>query len=141
MVEGDVKVNQFINKFVIFFIEGKIFGYVIDINVEVEGNKFYFILKMKEVENFGSGQSVFISERKFKISFDDIVNVGFYVIIFGNGKVLLFCEIERFYQIVEEYNNFVLEFEVKEKLIEEFKEENYCFKREFEEFQCEFRKY
>ncbi|WP_054840834.1 hypothetical protein [Thermococcus peptonophilus] len=142
MVEGDAKANQLINKFVISLTEGKILGYVTDINVEVEGNQFYFILKMKEVENLGSGQSVFTSERKLKINPDDIVNVGPpHVIILGNGKVPPLREIERLHQIAEEYNNLVSELEAKEKLIEELKEENYHLKRELEELQRELRKY
>ncbi|WP_209475654.1 hypothetical protein [Thermococcus stetteri] len=141
MQESDARANQLINKFVISLTEGKILGYVTDINVEVEGNQFYFILKMKEVENLGSGQTVFTSERKLKISPDDIVNVGPHVIILGSGKVPPLREIERLHQISEEYNNLVSELEAKEKLIEELKEENYRLKRELDELQRELRKY
>ena len=85
MVEGgETKANQLINKFVISLTDGKILGFVTDINVEVEGDQFYFILQMKEVENLGKGQSMFSSEKKLKIRPSDIVNVGPDVIILGN---------------------------------------------------------
>ncbi|MEO2151804.1 MAG: hypothetical protein ABGW50_04020, partial [Thermococcus sp.] len=83
----EARANQLINKFVISLIDGKILGYVTDINVEVEGDQFYFILKMKEVENLGKGQSIFTSEKKLKITPNDTVNVGPDVIILGDGKV------------------------------------------------------
>ncbi|WP_297074049.1 hypothetical protein [Thermococcus sp.] len=137
----EARTNQLINKFVISLTDGKILGYVTDINVEVEGDKFYFILKMKEVENLGKGQSIFTSERKMKISPDDIVNVGPDVIILGDGKVPPLREIERLHQIAEEYNSLVKELEAKEKLIEQLKEENYRLKREIEELQRELRKF
>ncbi|WP_297470461.1 hypothetical protein [Thermococcus sp.] len=137
----EARTNQLINKFVISLTDGKILGYVTDINVEVEGDKFYFILKMKEVENLGKGQSIFTSERKMKISPDDIVNVGPDVIILGDGKVPPLREIERLHQIAEEYNSIVKELEAKEKLIEQLKEENYRLKREIEELQRELRKF
>ncbi|WP_297066439.1 hypothetical protein [Thermococcus sp.] len=137
----EARTNQLINKFVISLTDGKILGYVTDINVEVEGDKFYFILKMKEVENLGKGQSIFTSERKMKISPDDIVNVGPDVIILGDGKVPPLREIERLHQIAEEYNSLVKELEAKEKLIEQLKEESYRLKREIEELQRELRKF
>ena len=100
MVEGgETKANQLINKFVISLTDGKILGFVTDINVEVEGDQFYFILKMKEVENLGKGQSMFSSEKKLKIRPSDIVNVGPDVIILGNGKVPPLREIERLNQM------------------------------------------
>ncbi|WP_456367432.1 hypothetical protein [Thermococcus sp.] len=141
MPEGDARANQLVNKFVISLTDGKILGYVTDINVEVEDNKFYFILKVKEIENLGKGQSIFTSEKKIRISPRDIVNVGPHVIILGNGKVPPLSEIERLHQIAEEYNNLVSELEAKEKIIEELKEENYRLKREIEELQKELRKY
>jgi DNA repair exonuclease SbcCD ATPase subunit len=141
MAEGEARANQLVNKFVISLTEGRILGFVTDINVEVEGNHFYFILKMKEIENLGRGQTVFTSEKKLRISPEDIVNVGPHVIILGNGKVPPLGEIERLHQIAEEYNNLVSEIEAKEKIIEELKEENYRLKREVEELQRELRKY
>ena len=137
----EARANQLINKFVISLIEGKILGYVTDINVEVEGDQFYFILKMKEVENLGKGQSIFTSEKKLKITPKDIVNVGPDVIILGDGKVPPLREIERLHQIAEEYNTLVKELEAKEKLIEQLKEENYRLKRELDELQRELRKF
>lgn len=137
----DARANQLVNKFVISLTEGKILGYVTDINVEVEGDQFYFILKMKEIENLGKGQSIFTSEKKLKISPDDIVNVGPDVIILGDGKVPPLREIERLHQIAEEYNNLMSELEAREKLIEQLKEENYHFKRELDELQRELRKF
>ncbi|AEK72980.1 hypothetical protein GQS_05395 [Thermococcus sp. 4557] len=141
MVEGgETKANQLINKFVISLTDGKILGFVTDINVEVEGDQFYFILKMKEVENLGKGQSMFSSERKLKIRPDDIVNVGPDVIILGNGKVPPLREIERLNQIAEEYNTLVRELEAKEKLIEKLKGENYDQTKQLDELQRELRK-
>ena len=137
----ETRANQLINKFVISLTDGKILGYVTDINVEVEGDQFYFILKMKEVENLGKGQSIFTSERKLKITPNDIVNVGPDVIILGDGKVPPLREIERLHQIAEEYNSLMAELEGKEKLIEQLKEENYRLKRELEELQRELRKF
>ncbi len=142
MVEsGETKANQLINKFVISLTDGKILGFVTDINVEVEGDQFYFILKMKEVENLGRGQAIFTSEKKLKIMPSDIVNVGPDVIILGNGKVPPLREIERLNQIAEEYNSLVRELESKEKLIEKLKEENYNLSRKLDELQRELRKF
>ncbi len=141
MPEGsEAKANQLINKFVISLTEGRILGYVTDINVEVEGDQFYFILKMREIENLGKGQSMFSSERKLKIRPDDIVNVGPDVIILGNGKVPPLREIEHLNQIAEEYNTLVRELENKEKLIEKMKEENYSLTKQLDELQRELRK-
>jgi len=141
MVEGsEAKANQLINKFVISLTDGKILGFVTDINVEVEGDQFYFILKVKEVENLGKGQSMFSSERKLKIRPDEIVNVGPDVIILGNGKVPPLREIERLNQIAEEYNSLVRELEAKERLIEKLKEENYELTKKMDEIQRELRK-
>ncbi|NJE61496.1 hypothetical protein [Thermococcus sp. 21S7] len=137
---GETKANQLINKFVISLTDGKILGFVTDINVEVEGDQFYFILKMKEVENLGKGQSMFSSERKLKIRPSDIVNVGPDVIILGNGKVPPLREIERLNQIAEEYNALVRELEAKERLIEKLKEENYELTKKLDEIQRELRK-
>ncbi|ASJ08480.1 hypothetical protein A3L11_04225 [Thermococcus siculi] len=141
MPEGsEAKANQLINKFVISLTEGRILGYVTDINVEVEGDQFYFILKMREIENLGKGQSMFSSEKKLKIRPRDIVNVGPDVIILGNGKVPPLREIERLNQIAEEYNTIVRELEAKEKLIEKTKEENYSLTKQLDELQRELRK-
>jgi len=141
MPEGnEARANQLINKFVISLTEGRILGYVTDINVEVEGDQFYFILKMKEIENLGKGQSMFSSERKLKIRPDDIVNVGPDVIILGNGKVPPLREIERLNQIAEEYNALVAELEAKEREINKLKEENYSLTKQLDELQRELRK-
>ncbi|WP_456423750.1 hypothetical protein [Thermococcus sp.] len=137
----DTRANQLVNKFVISLVEGKILGYVTDINVEVEGDQFYFILRMKEIENLGKGQSIFTSEKKMKIKPGDIVNVGPDVIILGDGKVPPLREIERLHQIAEEYNSLVKELEAKERLIEQLREENYRLNRQIEELQRELRKY
>ncbi len=142
MPEGsEAKANQLINKFVISLTEGKILGYVTDINVEVEGDQFYFILKMREIENLGKGQSMFSSEKKLKIKPSDIVNVGPDVIILGNGKVPPLREIERLNEVAEEYNTLVRELEEKEKMIEKLKEENYSLTKQIEELQRELRKF
>ncbi len=142
MPEGsEAKANQLINKFVISLTEGKILGYVTDINVEVEGDQFYFILKMREIENLGKGQSMFSSEKKLKIKPSDIVNVGPDVIILGNGKVPPLREIERLNEVAEEYNALVRELEEKEKMIEKLKEENYSLTKQIEELQRELRKF
>ncbi|WP_297501035.1 hypothetical protein [Thermococcus sp.] len=141
MPEESSRANQLVNKFVISLTEGKILGYVTDINVEVEGDEFYFILRMKEVENLGKGQSIFTSEKKMKIKPEDIVNVGPHVIILGDGKVPPLREIEHLHQIAEEYSNLMHELEAKDKLIEQLKEENYQLTRQIEELQRELRKY
>ncbi|GAB6136233.1 PRC-barrel domain-containing protein [Thermococcus prieurii] len=137
----EARANQLINKFVISLTDGKILGYVTDINVEVEGDQFYFILKMKEVENLGKGQSIFTSEKKLKITPNDIVNVGPDVIILGDGKVPPLREIERLHQIAEEYTSLRAELDAKQKEIEHLKEENYRLKRELDELQRELRKF
>jgi len=139
-VPEETRANQLVNKFVVSLLEGKILGYVTDINVEVEGDQFYFILKMREVENLGKGQSIITSEKKLKIKPSDIVNVGPDVIILGDGKVPPLREIERLHQIAEEYNSLVKELEARDRLIEKLKEENYRLKRELEELQRELRK-
>ncbi|ASJ06473.1 hypothetical protein [Thermococcus pacificus] len=138
---SEAKANQLINKFVISLTEGKILGYVTDINVEVEGDQFYFILKMREVENLGKGQSMFSSEKKLKIKPSDIVNVGPDVIILGNGKVPPLREIERLNQVAEEYNTLVRELEEKDKMIEKLKAENYSLTKQVDELQRELRKF
>lgn len=143
MAEGsEAKANQLINKFVISLTEGRILGFVTDINVEVEGDQFYFILKMKLVENLGKGEhpGMFSNEKKMKIKPDDIVNVGPDVIILGNGKVPPLREIERLTQIAEEYNALVRELEAKERLIKKLKEENYALTKQLDELQRELRK-
>jgi len=137
---GQARANQLVNKFVVSLTGGRILGYVTDINVEVEGDQFYFILKMREIENLGKGQSMFSSEKKLKIKPDDIVNVGRDVIILGDGKVPPLREIERLNQIATEYNSLVRELEKKEKEVEGLKEENYKLTRKLEELQGEVRK-
>jgi signal recognition particle GTPase len=135
------RANQLINKFVVSLTEGRILGYVTDINVEVEGDEFYFILRMKEIENLGKGQTIFTSEKKMKIRPEDIVNVGPHVIILGDGKVPPLREIERLHEIAEEYGNLMRELEAKDKLIEQLKEENYKLTKQIEELQRELRKF
>ncbi len=141
MPEGEGnRPNQLVNKFVVSLPEGKILGYVTDINVEVEGDQFYFILRMKEIENLGKGQSIFTSEKKMRIRPKDIVNVGPHLIILGDGKVPPLREIERLHQIADEYNNLMRELEAKDKLIEQLKEENHQLTRQLDECQRELRK-
>ena len=136
--------NQLVNKFVISLVEGKILGYVTDINVEVEGDQFYFILRMKTLENlsktgeFHSG--MFSTERKLRIKPSDIVNVGRDVIILGNGKVPPLREIERFHQIATEYNALVRELERKETIIKQLREENTQLNKQVDELMRELRK-
>ncbi|AAL82141.1 hypothetical protein PFDSM3638_10175 [Pyrococcus furiosus DSM 3638] len=119
--------NQLVNKFVISLPEGKILGFVTDINVEVSDNQYYFILRMKVFENLSRGEfhpGMFSSEKKIKIKPEDIVNVGPDVIILGDGKVPPLREIERLVHIAEEYNALVKELEKKEEEIKKLKEEN-----------------
>ncbi|WP_297070984.1 hypothetical protein [Thermococcus sp.] len=144
MVEAtEARANQLINKFVISLTEGRILGFVTDINVEVEGDQFYFILKMKLVENLGKGShpGMFSNEKKLKIRPEDIVNVGPDVIILGNGKVPPLREVERLNQIAEEYNSLVRELEGKERLVEKIKGENYELNKKLDELQHELRKF
>ncbi|HIP89859.1 MAG TPA: hypothetical protein EYH24_08190 [Thermococcus paralvinellae] len=136
--------NQLVNKFVISLVEGKILGYVTDINVEVEGDQFYFILRMKILENLGkTGEfhsGMFSTERKLRIKPSDIVNVGRDVIILGNGKVPPLREIERFHQIATEYNALVRELERKETIIKQLREENTQLNKQVDELMRELRK-
>lgn len=120
--------NQLINKFVVSLTDGRILGYVTDINVEIDQDQFYFILKIKPLENISKGgelqPGMFSSEKKIKIKPTDIVSVGPDVIILGNGQVPPIREIERLHHIASEYNALVKELEHKEKVIAELKEEN-----------------
>lgn len=144
MAEQQTQTNQLVNKFVISLVDGKILGYVADINVEVEGDQFYFILRMKTLENlsktgeFHSG--MFSTERKIRIRPGDIVNVGRDVIILGNGKVPPLREIERFHQIATEYNTLVRELEQKDMVIKELKEENKQLSKQIDELMRELRR-
>ncbi|AHF81331.1 hypothetical protein [Thermococcus paralvinellae] len=144
MAEQQTQTNQLVNKFVISLVDGKILGYVADINVEVEGDQFYFILRMKTLENlsktgeFHSG--MFSTERKIRIRPGDIVNVGRDVIILGNGKVPPLREIERLHQIATEYNTLVRELEQKDMVIKELKEENKQLSKQIDELMRELRK-
>jgi len=144
MAEQQTQTNQLVNKFVISLVDGKILGYVTDINVEVEGDQFYFILRMKTLENlsktgeFHSG--MFSTERKLRIKPSDIVNVGRDVIILGNGKVPPLREIERFHQIATEYNTLVRELEQKDMVIKELKEENKQLSKQIDELMRELRR-
>ncbi|WP_297489478.1 hypothetical protein [Thermococcus sp.] len=124
MASGGDRANQLVNKFAVSLTRGKILGYVTDINVEVEGPKFFFILKMKVVENLGKGQGIFSNETKLRIEPRDIVNVGPDVIVLGDGQVPPLREIERLVQVSEEYESLQSQLREKESLIKELKEEN-----------------
>jgi len=136
--------NQLVNKFVVSLVDGKILGYVTDINVEVEGDQFYFILRMKILENLGkTGEfhsGMFSTEKKLRIKPSDIVNVGEDVIILGGGKVPPLREIERLHQIATEYNALVRELERKETIIKQLKEENTQLNKQVDELMRELRK-
>ncbi|WP_461865308.1 hypothetical protein [Thermococcus sp.] len=138
------RANQLINKFVISLADGRILGYVTDINVEVEEDQFYFILKIRILENLSKGgefhQGMFSNERKLRIKPNDIVNVGPDAIILGEGKVPPLKEIERLHAIAEEYNTLVREIEAKEKMIKDLKDENYRLTRQIDELSRELRK-
>jgi signal recognition particle GTPase len=144
MSEQQGQGNQLVNRFVISLTDGKILGYVTGINVEVEGDQFYFILKMKVLENIGkTGEfhpGMFTTEKKIKIKPNDIVNVGRDAIIIGNGMVPPLREIERLNQIAMEYNSLVRELEEKEKVINKYKEENYQLSKQVEELRRELKK-
>lgn len=135
--------NQLVNKFLISLPEGKILGYVTDINVEVSGDQYYFILRIKTLENISRGEfhpGMFSSEKKIKIKPSDIVNVGPDVIIIGGGKVPPLREIERLGQIVEDYNALVKELEKRENEIKKLKEEKEKLERELEELKKKIRR-
>ncbi|NJE08981.1 hypothetical protein E3E31_10690 [Thermococcus sp. M39] len=136
--------NQLVNKFVVSLVDGKILGYVTDINVEVEGDQFYFILRMKVLENLGkTGEfhsGMFSTEKKIRIKPSDIVNVGTDVIILGDGKVPPLREIERLHQIATEYNALVRELEQKEAIIKQLKEENKQLSKQIDELMRELRR-
>jgi len=134
------KANQLIKKFVISLTTGRILGYVTDINVEVEGNRFFFILKMKLVENLGKGSGMFSSEKKMRISPEDIVNVGPDVIILGDGKVPPLREIEELVKIKEEYEELKEKLRERDILIKSLKSENQALRRRVEELEHEARK-
>jgi len=144
MAEQQSQVNQLINKFVVSLVDGTILGYVTDINVEVEGDQFYFILRMKILENLGkTGEfhsGMFSTEKKIRIKPSDIVNVGRDVIILGNGKVPPLREIERLHQIATEYNSIVRELEQKDMIIKELKEENKQLNKQIDDLMKELRK-
>ncbi|WP_048055224.1 hypothetical protein [Pyrococcus sp. NA2] len=141
-MEGN-QANQLVNKFVISLPEGRIIGYATDINVEVSGDEYYFILKIKALENVSRGEfhsGMFSSEKKIKIKPSEIVNVGPDVIILGGGRVPPLREIERLGQVVEEYNALVKELEEKEKHIKRLKEEKEKLERELEELKRKIRR-
>jgi len=144
MAEQQSQVNQLINKFVVYLVDGTILGYVTEINVEVEGDQFYFILRMKILENLGkTGEfhsGMFSTEKKIRIKPSDIVNVGRDVIILGNGKVPPLREIERLHQIATEYNSIVRELEQKDMIIKELKEENKQLNKQIDDLMKELRK-
>ncbi|AFK21636.1 hypothetical protein Py04_0030 [Pyrococcus sp. ST04] len=134
---------QLVNKFVVSLPEGRILGYVTDINVEVSGDQYVFIFKMKAIENVSRGEfhsGMFSSEKKVKVKPSDIVNVGPDVIVLGDGKVPPLREIERLAQISEEYNNLVRELEKKEEEIKKLREEKEKLERELEELKRKLRR-
>ncbi|ADT84980.1 MULTISPECIES: hypothetical protein [Thermococcus] len=144
MAEQQGQANQLVNKFVVSLVDGTILGYVTDINVEVEGDQFYFILRMKVLENLGkTGEfhsGMFSTEKKIRIRPSDIVNVGGDVIILGDGKVPPLREIERLHQIATEYNTLVRELEQKDMMIKELKEENKQLNKQIDELMKELRR-
>ncbi|MBO8175147.1 MAG: hypothetical protein H0Z18_07810 [Thermococcus sp.] len=144
MAEQQSQANQLVNKFVVSLVDGTILGYVTDINVEVEGDQFYFILRMKILENLGkTGEfhsGMFSTEKKIRIKPSDIVNVGRDVIILGDGKVPPLREIERLHQIATEYNTLVRELEQKDMIIKELKEENKQLSKQIDELMRELRR-
>jgi chromosome segregation ATPase len=140
MVTGD-RTNQLVNKFVVSLTTGRILGYVTDINVEVEGAKFFFILKMKVVENLGKGQGVFTNETKIRIEPNDIVNVGPDVIVIGDGKIPPLREIENLAQLKNEYDEMLNQLREKDSLIKSLKEEVSALRRQLDEAQRELRRY
>ncbi|ASJ00526.1 YlmC/YmxH family sporulation protein [Thermococcus gorgonarius] len=139
MVVSD-RANQLINKFVVSLTTGKILGYVTDINVEVEGDKFFFILKMKVVENLGKGQGMFTNETKLRIEPSDIVNVGPDVIIIGDGKVPPLREIESLAQLRGEYEEVLAQLREKEAVVNSLKEEVSSLRRQLDDAQRELRR-
>jgi chromosome segregation ATPase len=139
MVTGD-RANQLVNKFVVSLTTGRILGYVTDINVEVEGAKFYFILKMKIVENLGKGQGIFTNETKIRIDPNDIVNVGPDVIVIGDGKVPPLRDIETLAQLKNEYEDMLNQLREKESMIKSLKEEISALRRQLDEAQREIRR-
>jgi len=136
--------NQLVNKFVVSLTDGQILGYVTDINVEVDHDQFYFIFKIKAIENLaktGEIQSgMFSSEKKVKIRPTDIVNVGPDVIILGNGEVPPLREIEQLHNIASEYNTLVKELEHKERVVAEIKEENSKLLKQIDELTRELKR-
>lgn len=140
MVTGD-RANQLVNKFVVSLTTGRILGYVTDINVEVEGARFFFILKMKVVENLGKGQGIFTNETKIRIDPNDIVNVGPDVIVIGDGKVPPLREIETLAQLKSEYDEMLNQLREKDSLIKSLKEEVATLRRQLDEAQRELRRY
>ncbi|MDV3104442.1 hypothetical protein [Thermococcus waiotapuensis] len=134
------KANQLISKFVVSLTTGKILGYVTDINVEVEGDRFFFILKMKVVENLGKGQGMLTSETKLTIEPGDIVNVGPDVIIIGDGKVPPLREIENLTQLRDKYEEVLTQLREKEAVVSSLREEVTLLRRQLDEAQRELRR-
>ncbi|AIF70424.1 hypothetical protein PAP_10265 [Palaeococcus pacificus DY20341] len=137
--------NLLVNKFLISLVDGKIIGYVTGITVEVQHDKFYFILKVKALENIGkTGEfhpGMFSTEKKIKISPEDIVSVGSDAIIIGGGKVPPVKEIERLVQVASEYSMLAKELEEKEKLLQELKAENLSLSKQVSELERELKRY
>ncbi len=140
VVQSGDRANQIVNKFVVSLTTGRILGYVTDINVEVEDTKFFFILKMKVVENLGKGQGIFSNESKIKIEPSDIVNVGPDVIVIGDGKVPPLRDIEQLVQVKGEYEELRRHLAEKETLLKELKSENSELRRQLDEAQRELRR-
>ena len=137
--------NLLVNKFLISLVDGKILGFVTGITVEVQEDKFYFIMKVKALENVGkTGEfhpGMFSTEKKTRIAPEDIVSVGNDAIIIGGGKVPPVKEIERLVQVSNEYSILTKELESKEKVIQQLKEENTILSKQVSELERELRRY
>lgn len=144
MVEASQE-NLLVNKFLISLVEGSILGYVTGITVEVQGDQFFFILKVKALENIGkTGEfhpGMFSTEKKVKISPSDIVSVGMDAIIVGDGKVPPLKEIERLVQVAGEYSSLMKELEEREVEIKKLREENVSLSKQVDELNRELRRY
>ncbi|WP_048150355.1 hypothetical protein [Palaeococcus ferrophilus] len=144
MVEASQE-NLLVNKFLISLVEGSILGYVTGITVEVQGDQFFFILKVKALENIGkTGEfhpGMFSTEKKVKIAPSDIVSVGKDAIIVGDGKVPPLKEIERLVQVAGEYSSLIKELEERDAEIRKLREENVSLSKQLDELNRELRRY
>lgn len=144
MVEASQE-NLLVNKFLISLVEGSILGYVTGITVEVQGDQFFFILKVKALENIGkTGEfhpGMFSTEKKIKIAPGDIVSVGKDAIIVGDGKVPPLKEVERLVQVASEYSSLMKELEERQAEIKKLREENLSLSKQLDELNRELRRY